>query len=181
MHAALTVLLRLDSRNLQSWCPPVGSAAPSWILTRTPGEQPNSSKLGTVITAPEWGGCDSKYLPVRNLRYRGHISPSLYAKFNVNMRRQVTCLLLYTGRIVAKPQNTIQQPSSSTRLMTRIHLCWLGSRAAPGSSIGAFLSVPYELMTTLLCHGKKTTQALLLLLRKHLMIIKWHIRPSLPV
>lgn len=38
----------------------------------------------------------------------------------------LTYLLLHTGRVVAKPQNTIQQaPSSSHRLTTRIRFCLL--------------------------------------------------------
>lgn len=129
MNAALTVLLRLDSRNLQSQFPPVGSAAPSWILTRTPGDQPNSLKLRTVITAPQSGGCDSECLPVGNLWCQGHISPSHSAKFGDHRCENVTsdparwrnCFSTQEG-LLPSPRT----PSSWNRLTTRIHFCWLG-------------------------------------------------------
>lgn len=92
-------------------------------------------------------------------------------------------LLLHTGRVVAKPQNTIQQSFSSHRLTTRIHLCWLRIyRIVDRRLCHELFSVSSKLMTTLLWYEKKKiTLTLLLLLSKHLMIIKRHIRPSLPV
>lgn len=61
-----------------------GLAAPSWILTRTPGDQPNSLKLWAIITDSQSEYCDSKWPPVGILldgRCRDQIIHSCSDKF----------------------------------------------------------------------------------------------------
>lgn len=188
MQAALTILLCLDSGNLQSWCPPVPSAAPSWILMRTPGDEPNSLKFEAVITATQSRGCNTQCLPVGNLRYWGHISPSNSAKFGEVWQRgirscAVTYLQLHTGRVAARHQNTIQHPCPSNRLTPHIHFCWLMiSRCDYVNNQSRFIfCAPQSDDHIIMIWEKKSTQALLLQLNKHLMIRKWHIRPLLRV
>lgn len=106
-----------------------GPAAPSWILTRTPGDQLNSLKLWTIIAGLQSGYCDSKCPPVGNQadqQYRTHINHS-YSGFG-NLRSKEETWDPTLGHICEAPEDSVGphlEPSFSNRLVTRIDFCWL--------------------------------------------------------
>lgn len=104
-----------------------GLAASSWILTRTPGDQPNSLKLWTIITDPQSEYCNSKWPPVGILvagQYRDQIIHSCSDKSGDHWYKtwrwfqqcgiSAPCFLI-----------TRHEAASSTRLATRADFCWL--------------------------------------------------------
>lgn len=136
-----------------------GPAAPSWILMRTPGDQPNSLKLWTIITDPQSEYCDSKWPPVGILvdgQYRDQTFHSCSDKFGDRWYKSwrwfqqcdISASRFFTTRH--------REAASSTRLATRTDFCWLriSSCVIDHRLCHAFFSVSSKLIIESLCYGK---------------------------